>query len=206
MELRLPFQPAELHVVLSDHARVRGRSLAAINPAIWSDHRTIRVMIANVRKSADQCRPSAVRRHAQDAAALQFTPFGDTESAVRKGDASPGPFRPPVITVSLLPFAFTRPQPWHGEIFSVRITRLRHMRAPIAIKRDARRISESARHRLGRDSRSARQCPRDYRRRSAEGRLPATGRRPDVIATGGRCRRGEHECDESSPVQNHSMD
>jgi hypothetical protein len=89
VEFRKALQPAELEIVLADHAGVRRDALPEVDEPVGPEGGSVGVVIAVARKALDQRIDPAVARNAKDAAALQLPAFGDEEGAVRERDTGP---------------------------------------------------------------------------------------------------------------------
>src|SRR4051812_25281797 len=74
MKVFFPCEPAEIHVVLSDHCRIRSCSLTEINVSVLHDH-AIRMVIAIAWKTGQDLRGFAIRRYLQDISAFQRSAF-----------------------------------------------------------------------------------------------------------------------------------
>src|SRR4051794_36734148 len=85
----MPFQPPKFCIVSSHDSRIAGRSLAEINPAIFSNHRAIRVVVSETREVRNQDGDRTIRCNFQNPSPFEFTPFCYIKVAVMKTHAGP---------------------------------------------------------------------------------------------------------------------
>ena len=145
MKAGIAFGPPEREVVEPNDGRVRGRPLTEVDPPV-EDDRPVRVVVAEAREPVDEHCRGAVRRDAEERAALEVA-AGDEERPVRVVDA--GPRR--VVAARDLGGRPARPdaeEPGRPSVVAVGVAGLGHVDVAGLVERDARREREALGDRL----------------------------------------------------------